>query len=278
MNFNFKIITDSCCDLPNKFIEKIDIAPMTLTFDGKSYKDLININKNQFYDLLTTCSQSPKSAAPSPADYLNKIKNNKNAFIITVSSALSSSFNNAKLTKEMCTDTISNKAVHVIDSLNASIGQGLAVLKLKELISKNIPEKKVIKHMNDYIKNLNTFFILEKMDNLINSGRLNKVIGKIVSVLNIKLIMRKTEEGTIELYKKVKGSKKAFNKLVDIIGKQDKNLKDNILGIAHYNCRNKAEKFRKVVEEKYNFEDIIITQMGPTIATYADEGALLISF
>lgn len=90
--------------------------------------------------------------------------------------------------------------------------------------------------------------------------------------------MGKTEEGEIELYDKVCGSKKAFKKLLNIIDKHGKNLENKVLGIAHYNCFEKAKKFKEKAKEIYPFKDIIITRIGPTIATYADEGGLIISF
>lgn len=278
----YKILTDSGCDLPEKIIKPFDIIPMSLNIDGKVYKDTVDLTKKKYYSLMESARSFPGSAAPSPYEYLKKIgKNDERIFILTISSALSSSYNNARIAKKQLSDKISEKTerfVHVFDSLNASIGQGLALLKIKELIDKKLPQGEIIECVNKYIRELETFFILENMDNLINSGRINKVLGKIVSVLNIKLIMNKTDQGEITLYDKARGSKKAFNKLFNIIGQQGHKIEDKILGIAHYNCLDKAEYLKKKVKEIYPFKDIIITRIGPTIATYAAEGGLVISF
>lgn len=282
---NFKIITDSCCDLPRKIMDKIETIPMSLMIDGNSYKDGVNLSKEKFYDLLKKAKKFPGSAAPSPYDYLSKYKIEKNQnesiFVFTVSSSLSSSYNNAIMAKEQLVDHLSQKtnaAIHVFDSFNASIGQGLAIIKLKELIENNLPENKIVENIEKYINETKTFFVLENMDNLISSGRINKVLGKVVSALNIKLIMGKTDQGEIELYDKVRGSKRAYKRLFKIINNQGKNLEEKVLGISHFNCLDKANEFKDKARELYPFKDVIITQMGPTIATYADEGALLISF
>jgi DegV family protein with EDD domain len=116
------------------------------------------------------------------------------------------------------------------------------------------------------------------MDNLINSGRLNKIVGKIVTLLNIKLLMGKDKNGAIKLYDKIRGSKRALNTLLDYIDKYGNDLENKYLGIAHYDCYEKAKKFKEEVEKRYNFKEIIITEIGPTIATYADRDAILISF
>jgi len=201
-----------------------------------------------------------------------------NTFVVTISSALSSSYNNALLAIKLYNNKQNNKFIHVFDSLNASVGQGLVLLKIISLINNNTPLNKIINIVEDYNKNLKTFFLLENLNNLINSGRLNKIMGKIISAFNIKLIMGKNIKGEIKLFKKVRGSKNAIKKMVNIIGESGNDFENKILGIAHYKCLSKANEFKELVEKKYNFQDIIITGMGPTIATYADEDSLLISF
>jgi DegV family protein with EDD domain len=275
---NIKILTDSACDLPEELLDNKNLIPITIRIDGKDYKDGIDLRKKEFYSKLTSSKNFPGTASPSPGTIIEKFSDAEKVYILTVSSALSSTYNNALLAKDIYTKELRNKMVYVIDSLNASIGQGLIFLKLKQLIENNLSHQNIIEKIEDYIKEVKTFFILENMDNLINSGRINKLLGKIVNVLNIKLIMGRTDEGKIELYKKVRGSRKAFNKLLNIIGNYGNNFEDKIFGIAHFNCLDKAKKFKAEVEKKYNFKDIIITQIGPSIATYADEDAIIISF
>lgn len=278
----FKILTDSACDLPKKMLKNIDIIPISLLIDGKSYKDTIDITKKKFYELLQNAKDFPGSAAPSPYEFFNKFRSNEEKiFVFTISSALSSSYNNAVMAKDMIIQQVSEKAgkaVHVFDSLNASIGQGLIIMKLKELIENNLPYQNIIEQIENYIKETKTFFVLENMNNLINSGRINKLLGKLVSALNIKLILGKTDKGEIELYDKVRGSKKSIDRLLNLIEKHGAKLEDKVLGIAHYNCLEKANSFKEKASQLFPFKDIIITKMGPTIATYADQGGLLISF
>jgi DegV family protein with EDD domain len=272
------IIADSSCDLPEKYLKKINLAPMTLKFKNEIFKDRVDISPSEFYKKLKSIDYSPGSAAPSPGDFLKHLKEDHDNFIIAISSALSSSYNNAVVAKDMFLDKINDGVVHVFDTLNASVGEGLVILKLLELREKSTSSSTVLNELGSYIEGLNTFFLLENMDNLINSGRLNKIMGKIVNMLNIKLLMGKDENGAIKLYDKIRGSKKAFNTLLDYIDEYGSDLENKYLGIAHYDCYEKAKKFKKEVEKRYNFKEIIITEMGPTIATYADRDAILISF
>lgn len=272
------IIADSSCDLPEKYLEKIKLAPMTLKFKDEVFKDRVDISPSEFYKKIKSINYSPGSAAPSAGDFLKHLKKDHDNFIIAISSALSSSYNNALVAKDLFLDKVNDGVVHVFDTLNASVGEGLVILKLLELREKSTPNSTVLNELGSYIEGLNTFFLLENMDNLINSGRLNKIMGKLVNLLNIKLLMGKDEKGAIKLYDKIRGSKKAFNTLLDYIEEYGSDYENKYLGIAHYDCYGKAKKFKEEVEKKYNFKDIIITEMGPTIAAYADRDAILISF
>lgn len=272
------IIADSSCDLPEKYLEKIKLAPMTLKFKDEVFKDRVNISPTEFYKKIKSINYSPGSAAPSPGDFLTHLKENQDNFIIAISSALSSSYNNANIAKDMFLKKVNDGFVHVFDTLSASVGEGLVILKLLELREKSMDNSTLVNELGSYIEGLNTFFVLENMDNLINSGRMNKIMGKIVNMLNIKLLMGASDKGEIKVYEKIRGSKKAFNKLVDYIDEYGTELENKYLGIAHYDCYEKAKKFKEEVEKRYNFKEIIITEMGPTIATYADRDAILISF
>ncbi len=272
------IVADSSCDLPEKYLKKIKLAPMTLKFKNEIFKDRVDISPKEFYKKLKSIDYSPGSAAPSPGDFLDKLKDDNDNYIIAISSALSSSYNNAVIAKDIFIDKVNDGFVHVFDTLNASVGEGLIILKLLELREKSMDNSTLVNELGSYIEGLNTFFILEHMDNLINSGRLNKIMGKIVSLLNIKLLMGKDENGAIKLYDKIRGSKRAFNRLLEYIDKYGNDLENKYLGIAHYDCYEKAKAFKEEVEKRYNFKEIIITEMGPTIATYADRDAILISF
>lgn len=272
------IIADSSCDLPEKYLEKIKLAPMTLKFKDETFKDRVNISPTEFYKKIKSINYSPGSAAPSPGDFLTHLKENQDNFIIAISSALSSSYNNATIAKDMFLKKVNDSFVNVFDTLSASVGEGLVILKLLELREKSVDNSTLVNELGSYIEGLNTFFILEHMDNLINSGRINKIMGKIVKMLNIKLLMGADDNGEIKVYEKIRGSKRAFEKLIDYIDQHGTKLENKYLGIAHYDCYEKAKKFKEEVEKRYNFKEIIITEMGPTIATYADRDAILISF
>src|SRR6056297_3927896 len=102
------IVADSSCDLPEKYLKKIKLAPMTLKFKNEIFKDRVDISPSEFYKKLKSIDYSPGSAAPSPGDFLKHLKEDHDNFVIAISSALSSSYNNAVIAKDMFLNKIND--------------------------------------------------------------------------------------------------------------------------------------------------------------------------
>lgn len=276
-----KIITDSCSDLPQKVIEKynIGVVPLEIRFGDKNYLDSIEITKNEFYDMMKEYNELPKTASPSPQQFISEFeKSDDNILVITISSGLSGTYNSAMIAKEIYEKDNKHKKIHVIDSLSASVGEGLIALKAAQKASEGIDIDELAESLRKSSKEVQVFFLLETLDNIVKGGRIGKVTGKIASLLSIKLIMKSDGNGIVDLAEKIRGSNRAFNRLIEIIGENSSNLENKILAIAHANCYAKALEFKKRVEERYKFKQVITSTIGATIGTYSGEGGLLISF
>lgn len=275
----YKIVADSSCDLNKELKDKLDISlvPLTINVDDRVFVDDDNIDVKELMDSIKNSRHSVKTSSPSPGDFLKEYEGADNIFVVTISSGLSATYNNATLAKNMVKET-SNKFIHVFDSKSASVGETLIGMKILNLINDNYSNKEIVSKTEKYIKEMKTFFILESFDTLIKSGRLGRIKGQIASRLSIKPIMGASEDGTIKLVEKVRGSKKAFSRLVDIIGEQGAKLEEKILGIAHCNAREKAEELKNEIKKRYQFKDILIVETGGLTSTYANEGGVIIAF
>lgn len=276
-----KIIVDSCFDF-NEKIRKLNIfetVPLKILVDDEEFVDK-NLSIKKLLTKMKNSTRAIKTSCPSPNDFLQAYKKNTTSFVITLSKELSGSFNSAmtaaKLLKESCPD----KFVHVFNSKSASIGETLIGLKIKQLIDQkqNISNLEIIDKTNEYISKMKTFFILESLDNLVKNGRMSKVKAHLASILHIYPIMGATDNGEIMLVEKMRGNKKAFNRLVDIIGENAIDFENRILGIAHCNALEKAEKLKRDVEAKYNFKDVIIVNTRGISTVYANDGGIVIAF
>ena len=222
---SYRIIADSSCDMNDEIKSKVDIEliPFRISVDGKEYVDNENLDLK---DMMNTMIASPnpiKTSCPAPGDFLEAFKGEDDCFVVTISSRLSGAYNSAVLAKEMALEENSNRFIHVFDSKSASIGETLVALKIKECKDEGLSNEDVVKEVDKFIADLTTMFTLESLDNLIKNGRISKTKGLIASVLNFKPIMG-SEDGEILLEENVRGSKKAFNKLVEIIGSKGKDL------------------------------------------------------
>lgn len=273
-----KIIVDSCCDLNEELLEKLKVetVPLTIQLGENLYKDDSSLDIDSFIKNMKETKEI-STACPSPNDFIEKFHGEESVFVVTLSAALSGTYRSACIAKDMYVDEVSKKFIHVFDSLSASIGETLVAIKINELIKKGYEENGIVKTVNEYIHGMKTFFMLESMDNLVKAGRVSPIIAKVTSALSVKPIMT-GDEGTIKLYEKVFGVKRAFKKFVDVIGDQGLQLEDRILGIAHCNCLDKALKFKEEVLKKYNFKDIVIVNTRGISSVYANDGGIVIAF
>lgn len=277
---NIKIVADSCCDLNNELKERLDVnlVPLTISLDDKRYVDNENLNiKELLYDMKNS-ENSPKTACPSPNEYMDAYKGDESVFAVTLSSSLSGSYNSAVLAKNMFLEDIHDKFIHVFDSLSASVGETLITLKIDELSKKNHTNLQIVEKVSEYIKEMKTFFVLESLDNLIKAGRISALKGKVASLLSIKPIMEGDSKGEISKVESVRGTKKALRRLVEVIGEKGEKFEEKILGIAHCNSLERAENFKKEVLKRYKFKDIIIVDTKGISTVYANEGGIIIAF
>ncbi|MEG0775781.1 DegV family protein [Clostridium sp.] len=275
-----KIVADSSCDLSKELKEQmnIEMAPLILQLGEKSYVDDENLNVNEYVKAMGQSETSPRTACPSPQDYMKRYQGDDSIFVVTLSNRLSGSFNSAVLAKNIFLEEVGEKFIHVFDSFSASAGETLIALKINELAKKNFSDIQILDKVTSYIKEMKTFFLLESLDHLAKAGRLNPIVAKIAGMFSIKPIMGATDEGEIKLVEKTRGYKKAFKRFVEVIGEEGTNLEERVLAIAHCNCVDRALEFKDEILKKYNFKDIVIVEMGGLSSTYADDGGLVIAF
>lgn len=275
-----KLIGDSCFDLNDelKKVTNLSIAPLKIDVDGKELIDDESLDQKELLRLMKKSDKAPRTSCPSPNEYMEKFEGIEDVFVVTLSSQLSGSYNSAILAKDMYLEKSKDKFIHVFDSFSASVAQTLIGLKVLELSKLDYKRHQIVEKVDDYIKDMKTIFLLESLDNLIKAGRINKFVAKIATAFSIKPIMGAADDGNICLVQKARGSKKALRKLVDVIGEQGEKLEEKIIGIAHCNCFEKAEKLKEEIMKRYNFKDIIIVETAGISTVYANDGGIVIAF
>ena len=277
-----KIIVDSGCDIPKEMMPHedavIEMVPLNLQVEDKSFIDDEDIDIDGYLEAMAGSKAMAKTAAPSPGTFLSKFLGEESVFTITLSSALSSSYNSAMMAKQMYLDEIGSKFIHVFDSLSASVGEMIIAFKIREFAKKNLSNLEIVESVNKFIGEMRTYFILEKFDNLVKSGRINPAVAKIASLLSIKPICTGTRKGELAMAGKAKGFKKAIEKLIELIIEEKLDFENRVLAISHVKCIEKAIYFKDQVVQKITFKDIVIVEARGVIATYANALGIVIAF
>lgn len=276
----WKIIADSGCD----YREIADLAtdtsfksvPLTIQVDSEIFVDDANLDIDLMMEKMYATSTASKSACPSPDDYLRSFEGAENIFVVTITGALSGSHNSAQLAKKLFLEEHPTAHIHVIDSLSAGGEVDLIITKLNELIKEGLSFDQVVEAITHYQEKTKLLFVLAKVDNLVKNGRLNKLIGAVVGLLNIRMVGEASETGTLELLQKARGAKKALTAAVDEVLKAG--YKGGRIIIAHRNNEKFCQQFTEVIKEKFPAAEISFLTTSGLCSFYAEEGGLLLGY
>ena len=277
---DIQFVVDSCCDISPEMIEEFPTykVPFTMSFSDKSFIDDETMDTGLFIKEMQSHAEAPQSACPSPGLFAEKFKQAKHTFAITITSRLSGTYNSAVLAKDMVQQEDPEKKIHVFDSLSASSGEALIYLKLKEYLRQNLDWNTIIEKMEYFIKKeMNTLFVLEDLTNLMKNGRLSKLAGHFAMLLSIKPLLF-AEDGQINVKEKIRGSKKAVDRMIATIGENCNNISERILVISHCNNGERAQYIKEEVEKLYDFRQIHIVKTAGLSTLYAADKGVIISY
>ena len=272
--------TDSTANLPKEYYEELNInmIPMQINLNNEIYDDLDKRLPIEDYYQKMREGAVPTTAQInefSAREYLSRlIETGEDVLHIGFSSALSGSTATMKRVAEELNATHKNKIV-VIDSLNASVGEGLLVLKAHDLMKegKNIDE--VAKEIEDLIPYACSYFTVDQLKYLVRGGRLSKVSGMLGTLLNIKPVLRVDETGHLVAYKKVISRRKALGEIVNICKQKIADTK--YVYIAHAVASEDANRVAEMLKQEINVEPII-TDLTQVIGCHTGPGLIALFF
>ena len=274
-----QIIVDSCCDLTQEMKNEMGIItiPLTMTLGDAEFRDDDSLDINDFLDKLALSTGKAGSASPSPYLYQEAIEASEDAFIVSLSHKLSGSHNNAVLGNREAVEN-GHTPAHIFDTKTAAAGETLVAIKLYELIQSGMHRERIIETVHRFIDEMKTYLVLENYTNLQKNGRLSKVAGTIIQVLNIKLLMGADGNGEITLFEKCRGIKHAIKQMLIMIEKSGKDTRDENLVISHCNNQSLAEQLRDFAGERFHFKKIYIVPTGGLSSLYIDHKGIVMAF
>ena len=277
---SFKIIVDSCCDLtPAQLREECFLSvPLRIQVGSHTVVDDASFDQADLLWRMKECQSAPRTACPSPAQYLDAFDcGADDLYVVTLSALLSGSHNAAAQARLLWLEEHPNARVHIFNSCSASAGEVLVALKIQELACSGMDFTTVVSHVSRYINERETYFVLETLDNLKKNGRLTKTQALVTSTLKIKLLMGATPEGEICKRGQALSVKQALSKMVSLMAADPKHA-GRRLAITHCNCLERAFYLKELALKQCRFEQVVISDTGGIATVYANDGGVVAAY
>lgn len=274
-----KIICDSMCDIPDEIRQKdfLEMIPLTININGKEYRDGIDFNKEEFYEILKNSDTLPKTSQVTYIQFKEAfekyVSEGYDVICITGSSKASGTYQSAALAKN---DVEGN--IYLFDTLFLSLGSGQYVIKACELIEENkLTAREIVDYLDKIRDSVNLFFIPFSLDYLKESGRLPSVVSFMGNMLNIRPICT-MDDGKNKILSKVRGTKQIASKLVDLLLEaNDNNLESKIVTIGYGSNESDFMKLKEEIAKRVNAKEVFITRGGSCICSHTGPEILAIS-
>ena len=273
-----KILVDSASDYGIKEIHKrnLEFVPISITIGENNYTDGVDFEKDEFYELLVSGCDFPKTSQPSPEAFLSFFRDAKDhgdsIICILLSSSLSGTFQSAAIAK----DIVEYDNIYLIDSLTASCTIRLLADHAIRLVNEVLCAEEIADKIEELKRRVKLLAGLDTLEYLAKGGRLSKSAAAIGELANIKPVITLTEEGTVGVLGKCIGKNKAISQVLKHLEEETLDPDFPIYTIYSYGTEN-CEKFEeKLSENGYDISDRL--QVGATIGAHIGPNAFGIVF
>ncbi len=171
-----------------------------------------------------------------------------------------------------------DRLIAVIDSLCASIGEGLLVYNTAKKISSGCTFKETVKYISSNKLKVCHWFVVDDLEHLKRGGRISAVSATIGKVLQVKPLLSVNNDGELIPVERIRGNNKVTDKLLHILTTHSEDLKNQTIIIGHADDLAKAEALRDIILEKNIVENVIISEIGPIIGSHVGSGMLAFTF
>lgn len=279
------IVTDNMADLPEEYIAEHGIKVMSLSYvlDGKTYDREHPQDVREFYmqmrggSMPTTSQINPEQAK---AAFLSCLSEGTDVLYLAFSSGLSGTCGSAQIAAAEIKEEnqYPEHKIVVVDTLSASLGEGLLVYKAVQLKEEGKSLEEVAAWVEENKLHLCHNFTVDDLFHLHRGGRVSKATAILGTMINIKPILHVDDEGHLIAIGKVRGRKKSLSALVDRMEEQMKGYTNTEVFISHGDCIEDAKYVEKLVRERLGIERFVINYVGPTIGAHSGPGTIALFF
>ncbi len=283
---NFKIISDSSCDLPESYLKELEIAlvPYYVSFDTVTYfKEIVELKPREFYEKIVSQNLFPKTSLPPIQDYIDVfemyLKQGMDVICMCLTTKFSGSFQSAINARNILLETYPNRRIEVFDTIQATGGQGLVVYEAARMQKAGYTLDELIEKLNRLKSTAKINFTVDSLEHLQKGGRIGKASALAGTILNIKPIIV-VENGELIPNSKVRGRKKAIKTIIDMtvseIGAEKEKYQLCLINAYRFED---IQLVKETLEKDYGFSILEpVFDVGVTIGTHAGPTAIGICY
>ncbi|WP_433748871.1 DegV family protein [Falsibacillus pallidus] len=277
-----KLFADSASDLPLSFYEENDavLIPLRVEIDSNEYDDLKTINPKQLYSEVKN-GKMPKTSQASPQVLQTLFKElaekKETGIYIAFSSQLSGTYQTAVMVHDQVKEDFPDLDLTIIDSKCASLGYGLVVLEAAKLIQNGAPKDVILNDIQFRCQHMEHLFTVEDLEFLARGGRVSKASAFIGGLLNIKPLLH-VEDGKLIPLEKIRGRKKLFKRMVELMLERGQDLENQTIAISHGDDEESALHLKELILEATPVKEVVINMIGAAVGSHSGPGTIALFF
>ena len=280
---DFQIITDSCCDFPTPMYGQLGLTfvPLTVEFRGNTFDDKNDDTLKDMYQGLRA-GEVAKTSAVNPSRWSQAMEKalavGKDVLVLAFSSGLSTTYQSAVIAAEELKDAYPDRKIQVIDTLCASMGQGLLVWYACKKRDEGLSMDEVAQWVLDNRLHLCHWFTVDDLMYLKRGGRISAATALVGTMLQIKPLLHVDDEGHLINMTKTRGRKAAIDAMVKKAQELGAGYDNSTMFISHGDCLSDAEYLSRQLKEKCGVKDVVISYVGAVIGSHSGPGTLALFF
>ncbi|MFV2046992.1 DegV family protein [Metabacillus litoralis] len=279
---NVHILADSASDLPIEYFQEnsITFLPLSVELNGKQLEDQREIKPKQIYEEMrqgTIVKTSQITPSLFKDVFTELAKKGTPSLYVAFSSELSGTYQTAMMMRNEVLEEYPDFQLSIIDSKCASLGCGLAVKYAAELAKSGKSLEEIENTVKTYCQKVEHIFTVDNLEYLARGGRISKASAFVGGLLNIKPLLH-VEDGKLIPLEKIRGRKKVFKRIIEIMKERGLNLQNQTIAISHGDDEESANEIKALIQEEFQPKDIYINYVGAVIGAHSGPGTLAIFF
>lgn len=279
---NVKILIDSASDISLETAKKynIDILGQNIIFGDETFVETTELSPSEFYEKLEKFGGIPKTAQINITKITEKYEQYYKDFdiiFITISSKASGTFQSANLAKDMFLEEHPDASIDVFDGFNLSLGYGRLGIAAAKMAQDGKGKDEILKEIARLRDKAEVIFVVDDLSYLQKGGRISPTAKILGNVLDIKPVLT-IKDGLVTNLDKVRGAKKVYGKLVELMMSNIDLDEKHTVYIIHGNAPDKVEKLKEKIAEMTNITDIEVGEVGASVGTNTGAGVIALTY